>query len=139
MICTWFSVFFEGRQALICSDLQGASQPQISANQRAEKHWKQHVANHVICSDLQLICGLQITLLWGSFGRQALVSWLAGLLARWLAGLLVCWLAGLACLFAGLLVLLCEFASWLACCPEKNKQRSNITDRAGIEAAFHSN
>ena len=82
----------------------------ISANQRSENHPKQGFANHTICGDLRLICGLQITLLWGSFGRQALVCWLAGgLLASWFAGLLVCWLAGLlVCWLAGLL------AFWLA-------------------------
>ena len=43
--------------------------------------------------------------------------WLAGLLACW-AGLLVCWLATL-------LVLLCEFASWLICCPEKKATKQH--------------
>ena len=80
-------MFFEDRQALICSDLRAANQAQISANQRAEKRLKRRFANHVICADLRLICGLQITLLWDSFGRQALVCWLAGgLLASWFAG-----------------------------------------------------
>ena len=49
-------MFFEGRQALICSDLQAANQAQIIANQRAEKHETQQRANQVICNDLQLIC-----------------------------------------------------------------------------------
>ena len=67
----------------------------------------------------------------------SLACWLAGLRA-WLAGLLACWAGLLVCWLASLLVLLCEIASWLTCCPEK-KQRSNITDRAGIEEVFHQN
>ena len=46
-------MFFEGQPGVICSDLQVANQVQISANQRAEKHSKRQLANHVICSDLQ--------------------------------------------------------------------------------------
>ena len=60
MICSDLHVFynvFEGRQALICSDLQAANQAQITANQCAEKHEKQQRANQVICSDLHVICG----------------------------------------------------------------------------------
>ena len=54
-------MFFEGRQALIRSDLQLASQLQISANHRSENRLLQRFANHVICGDLRLICGPQIT------------------------------------------------------------------------------
>ena len=110
-----FFIVFEDRHALICSDFQAANQAQISANQCAEKHLKRRFANHVICIDLRLICGLQITLLWGSFGRPALVWWLAGgLLACWFAGLLARLLAGsLACWLAGLLA--CWLAGLLAC------------------------
>jgi hypothetical protein len=57
LICTCFTVFFEGREVLICSDLRDANQAQISANQRSENHMFQRFANHVICGDLQLICG----------------------------------------------------------------------------------
>ena len=109
-------MFFEDRQALICSDLRAANQAQISANQRAEKRLKRRFANHVICADLRLICGLQIMLLWGWFAgllarcpTGSLACWRAGLLACWRAGKLTCWLAGLlACWYASLL------ACWLA-------------------------
>ncbi len=77
MICSCFTMFFEGQQALICGDLQGANQLQISANQRAEKCLKRRFANHVICGDLRLICGLQITLLRGSCGRLAAATLVA--------------------------------------------------------------
>ena len=52
LICMCFYMVFRCRRGLICSDLRGANQLQISANQRAEKHWKRHFANHVIV----LIC-----------------------------------------------------------------------------------
>ena len=56
MICADLHVclrVFRCQRGLICSDLRGASQLQISAEQRAEKHLKRHIANHMIALDLR--------------------------------------------------------------------------------------
>ena len=64
LICTCFITFFEGRQGLICSDLQGANQVQIRACDLQIKALFQGLwfadhglwfacDLHVICSDLQ--------------------------------------------------------------------------------------
>ena len=49
MICTCFIVFFEDRQALSCSELQGATQGLKCATRAVEKHVLQRFATHLLC------------------------------------------------------------------------------------------
>ena len=49
LVLLGFTMVFDGRRGLICSDLRGANQLQISANQRAETH-----RNAVACKSLQI-------------------------------------------------------------------------------------
>ena len=49
MICTCFIVFFEDRQALSCSELQGATQGLKCATRAVEKHVLQRFATQLLC------------------------------------------------------------------------------------------